>query len=75
MIHPDEHAVDLLTEHAPEFLSKARDLQQRAGKDRHVLEITLDEFDNSPLVLYAALYFCGTHGITVTVEPAAGMGR
>lgn len=72
MIDPDQHALDLLARHAPDFLSAAQTVEQAADNKRR-MKIRLDQFDNNPLLLYAALHFCAQHGITVIVLPAASM--
>jgi hypothetical protein len=64
----DSYALDLLTRHAPDFLRQAGiKLRDKTGDRR--IEITLEQFDNSPLLLYAALLYAGSRGLTVTVAP------
>lgn len=68
MDDPDAYALDLLTRHAPQFLKQVNRKRLNPSKDP-VIEISLDQFENSPLVLYAALHYAGRQGITVAVLP------
>lgn len=68
MIDQDEFALDLLKRHAPKFLRDARRTAKRTVSER-TINVSLAQFDNTPLVLYAALYFAGRHGITIVVPP------
>lgn len=65
----DEYTLDLLTRYAAAFLRQAKKTRRRTTKER-VIEISLKQFDNSPLVLYAVLSYAGRHGITIIVPPS-----
>jgi hypothetical protein len=70
MTDQDQYVLELLTRYAPEFLRQAHAVRRRKDALR-VIVLSLEQFDNSPLMLYVAISYAGRHGITITIPPPA----
>jgi hypothetical protein len=62
-------ALHLLRQGAPQFVKDVRRTlrEGRASEGRLSLTVRLEDFDDDPMLLYAALWYACTEGIAVTV--------
>jgi hypothetical protein len=66
-----QEALDLLMQGAPQFVKCVDEAiikgQIRRGPAQ--VSVTLEAFHDDPLLLYASLWYAGTKGVNVHVEP------
>ncbi len=59
--------VQMVQQDAPWFLDQVAQAQRRRRK---TLTLSLNKFEDNPLLLYACLWYASTEGVSVRVLPA-----
>jgi uncharacterized protein YlxW (UPF0749 family) len=67
----DAYILKLLRKNAPEVLREIRQAAKKADASSRIVRLTLSQFEDNPLVLYAALALARTKGVIITFDPEA----